>query len=57
MFLGEGVINPAILNTAKPWHEQKKFIDKFFAVRLIGQGNNNLVNLYSASATLRKSSR
>lgn len=57
MFLDEGVINPNILNTTKPWYEQKKFMDKFFAVRLIGQGNNNLVNLYSANATLRKSSR
>lgn len=57
MFLGEGIINPAIIDNTKPWFEQKKFTDKFFAVRLIGQGNNNLVNLYSANATLRKSSR
>lgn len=57
MFTDEGVINPNILDTTKPWYEQKKFVSKFFAVRLIGQGNNNLVNLYSANATLRKSSR
>lgn len=57
MFTDEGVINPLILDTTKPWYEQKKFISKFFGVRLIGQGNNNLVNLYSANATLRKSSR
>lgn len=57
MFTDEGIINPAILDTTKPWYEQKKFVSKFFGVRLIGQGNNNLVNLYSANATLRKSSR
>jgi len=57
MFIDEGVINSSILDTTKPWYEQKKFVSKFFAVRLIGQGNNNLVNLYSANATLRKSSR
>jgi len=57
MFIDEGVINSAILDTTKPWYEQKKFVSKFFAVRLIGQSNNNLVNLYSANATLRKSSR
>jgi hypothetical protein len=57
MFIDEGVINSTILDTTKPWYEQKKFVSKFFAVRLIGQGNNNLVNLYSANATLRKSSR
>jgi len=57
MFIDEGVINSSILDTTKPWYEQKKFISKFFAIRLIGQGNNNLVNLYAANATLRKSSR
>lgn len=57
MFTDEGVINSTILDTTKPWYEQKKFVSKFFGVRLIGQGNNNLVNLYSANATLRKSSR
>ncbi len=57
MFIDEGVINPTILDTTKPWYEQKKFVSKFFGIRLIGQGNNNLVNLYSANATLRKSSR
>ena len=57
MFIDEGIINSTILDTTKPWYEQKKFISKFFAIRLIGQGNNNLVNLYAANATLRKSSR
>jgi hypothetical protein len=57
MFIDEGVINSSILDTTKPWFEQKKFVSKFFAIRLIGQGNNNLVNLYAANATLRKSSR
>lgn len=57
MFTDEGVVNSLILDTTKPWYEQKKFVSKFFGVRLIGQGNNNLVNLYSANATLRKSSR
>ncbi len=57
MFTDEGVINTNILDTTKPWYEQKKFVSKYFGVRLIGQGNNNLVNLYSANATLRKSSR
>jgi hypothetical protein len=57
MFLQEGVINPEILDTTKPWYEKKKFSDKFIAVRLIGENLTNLVNLYSVNASFRKSSR
>ncbi len=58
MFTGEGIINPNIIDQNKPWHEQKKFTNKFFAIRLIGTNQSNkLVNLYAANAVFRKSSR
>jgi hypothetical protein len=58
MFLGEGIINPVMLDTTKPWYHKKKFMDKFFGIRLKGQTREDiLVNLYSANATLRKSIR
>ncbi len=58
MFTGEGIINPNIIDATKPWHDKKKFINKFFAIRLIGNNQTNkLVNLYAANAVFRKSSR
>jgi hypothetical protein len=58
MFTSEGVINPLYLDTAKPWYEQRKFIDKFLGIRLISNNRaQNLINLYTAKASYRSSSR
>ena len=48
-------INPLYINTLKEWQERKKFIDKWAGIRLIYNNvSNNLLNLYSAAATVRK---
>ena len=58
MFTSEGVVNPLYLDTAKPWYEQRKFIDKFLGIRLISNNRaQNLINLYTAKASYRSSSR
>lgn len=58
MFLSEGVVNPYYISPSKPWFEQRKFVDKFLAVRLISNNQaQNLINLYTAKATYRISSR
>lgn len=58
MFLSEGVTNPYYISSLKPWHEQRKFVDKFLAVRLISNNQaQNLINLYTAKATYRISYR
>lgn len=58
MFLSEGVVNPYYISSLKPWHEQRKFVDKFLAVRLISNNQaQNLINLYTAKATYRASNR
>jgi hypothetical protein len=58
MFSSEGIINPAYLDLTKPWHQQRKFVDKFFGVRLISNNlAKNLINLYTAKASYRTTSR
>ena len=58
MFLIDGmseIVNPSYINTAKEWHERKKFVDKWAGIRLIYNNlSNNLLNLYSAGASVRK---
>ena len=58
MFIIDGmseIINPNYINTTKQWHERRKFIDKWAGIRLIYNNlSNNLLNLYSASAAVRK---
>ena len=58
MFLVDGMkedLNPVYLNLNKPWHLQKKFVDKWVGIRLICDNTrNNLVNLYSVSVGARK---
>jgi hypothetical protein len=58
MFTSEGVINSSYLDLAKPWHQQRKFIDKFLGIRLISNNRaKNLINLYTAKALYRITSR
>lgn len=58
MFTSEGIVNTAYLDLAKPWHEQRKFVDKFLGVRLISNNQaKNLINLYTAKASYRSTSR
>ena len=58
MFTSEGVINTTYLDLAKPWHQQRKFVDKFLGVRLISNNQaKNLINLYTAKASYRSTSR
>ena len=58
MFTSEGVINPNYIDSAKPWYEQRKFVDKFLGVRLISNNKaKNLINLYTAKAAYRLSNR
>ena len=58
MFINDGmseIVNPLYINTLKEWQEKKKFIDKWAGIRLICNNiSNNLLNLYSASAVVRK---
>tara|TARA_R110002012_G_scaffold14822_2_gene60378 strand:- start:745 stop:6207 length:5463 start_codon:yes stop_codon:yes gene_type:complete len=58
MFLIDGMsetINPSYINTAKEWHQRRKFVDKWAGIRLIYNNlSNNLLNLYSAGASVRK---
>ena len=57
MFNVEGmneVLNTAYIDTAKPWNERGKFIDRFLAFRLICNNlDNNLINLYNTEALYR----
>ena len=49
------LINPLYINTAKEWQDRRKFIDKWAGIRLIYDNiSNNLLNLYSAAAAVRK---
>lgn len=58
MFLSEGVVNPNYIDSAKAWHAQRKFVDKFLGVRLISSNRNqNLINLYSAKGSYRIANR
>ncbi len=58
MFLSEGVVNQAYIDSNKPWYERKRFVDKFFGVRLIANNQSKtLINLYSASVAYRQSFR
>ena len=58
MFIIDGmseIINPSYINIAKEWQERRKFIDKWAGIRLIYNNiSNNLLNLYSAKAVVRK---
>tara|TARA_R110000765_G_scaffold49217_2_gene100110 strand:+ start:1 stop:1032 length:1032 start_codon:yes stop_codon:yes gene_type:complete len=58
MFIINGpseLINPLYINTAKEWQNRRKFIDKWAGIRLIYDNvSNNLLNLYSAAAAVRK---
>jgi len=61
MFNVEGmneVLNTAYIDTAKPWNERGKFIDRFLAFRLICNNlDNNLINLYNTEALYRIQAR
>jgi len=58
MFIEEGVINPAYLDTTKQWYNHKKFVDHFLGVRLISDNlERNLIYLYSAGTKFRQSFR
>lgn len=61
MFLYDGMhknISTSFIDTTKPWHEQRRFTDKFLGIRLICSNNeNNLVNLYSVSTAAREYTR
>jgi len=58
MFLSEGNYNSGYLNLDKPWSEQKKFVDKFLAVRLYATNESKtLINLYTAESAYRISNR
>lgn len=58
MFSSEGIINPSYIDLSKPWYEQRKFVDKFLAIRLISSNKaGNLINLYTAKAAYRISNR
>ena len=58
MFTSEGIVNASYLDLNKPWYEQRKFIDKFLGIRLISNNKDkNLINLYTAKASYRSSSR
>jgi hypothetical protein len=50
--------NTSYLDTAKPWNERGKFIDRFLAFRLICNNlDNNLINLYNTEAPFRIQNR
>ena len=58
MFTSEGVINSAYIDPNKSWYEKRRFVDKFFGVRLIANNQSKtLINLYSASVAYRQSFR
>ena len=58
MFIIDGMfenINNNYIDTAKLWHQRKKFIDKWVGIRLIYDNiSNNLLNLYSTNVATRK---
>ena len=52
------IFNTSYLDTAKPWNERGKFIDRFLAFRLICNNfDNNLINLYNTEAPFRIQNR
>jgi len=58
MFIEEGVVNPNYLDLNKPWHEQKRFVDTYLAVRLSSSNTlRRLINLFGAGTKFRKSFR
>jgi len=58
MFTTEGTINPNYLDNAKPWYEQKRFVDNYLGVRLIATNSSRrLINLYAAGTKFRQSFR
>ena len=61
IFKVDGMYEPVNLlftDSDKPWHKQKKFIDTYIGIRLVGDNSDkNLVNLYSTSVAMRKYNR
>lgn len=58
MFLEEGSVNPNYIDSTKPWHMQKRFVDNFMGVRLSNDNSStNLLYLYAAGTKFRKSNR
>ena len=52
------VVNPFYVDSNKPWHQQKKFMDTYIGIRLINDNSRKiLVNLYSTSVAMRKYNR
>ena len=58
MFTEEGVVNAEYIDSTKPWHMQKKFVDHYLGVRLSSDNSStNLLYLYAAGTKFRKSNR
>jgi len=58
MFTVDGmseILNTSYIDITKTWNTQRKFIDKWQGIRLIcDNSQNNLLNLYTAAAVVRK---
>ena len=49
------ILNTSYIDAAKTWNTQRKFTDKWIGIRLIcDNSQNNLLNLYTAAAVVRK---
>jgi hypothetical protein len=58
MFTTEGTVNGNYIDSTKPWHMQKKFVDHYLGVRLSNDNTStNLVYLYAIGSKFRKSNR
>jgi len=58
MFTEEGVVNAEYIDSTKPWHMQKRFVDHYLGVRLSSDNSStNLLYLYAAGTKFRKSNR
>ena len=58
MFTEEGVVNAEYIDSTKPWHMQKRFVDHYLGVRLSNDNSStNLLYLYAAGTKFRKSNR
>lgn len=54
----DGTIDYTVLDTSKPWYQQRRFIDKYAVVRLeYDNSSGNTLYLYEASAAIRVSKR
>ena len=58
MFTVDGmseILNTSYIDLTKTWNTQRKFMDKWQGIRLIcDNSQNNLLNLYTAAAVVRK---